>query len=396
MNLYIYDNEEDFKSKLKSALEALPVVAERFKIISVSEQEFQDAVRKLVDRQLQVRENHRWSDDNIFLDDADIFVIDFDLLTRRSDATSINDISLTGERVSYLARCFSACRLIIGINQFPLIDFDLTLKGHLDSFADLNITDRCLSNPGLWGEAATVFRPWYWPNLIRYINDFEARVHDTLDGLDTPIYQVVGIPKEIFENLPRSVGSFLGKQPLEVTPRTFALESGNGLRRKDEKLIAPEALSRLAASRISKWIERWMLPGQDILVDAPHLVSRFPSLLKGDIGQIETWNKSAILAEVDALGLKSDVIEDSRLSKSHWISRPVWFWDKIRELETIDEVREPWKIVFPNWAFCEDISKFEAKECTSEFVAEVGSPYSRRFLKKIEGFQYNPLYRLSL
>ena len=41
-------------------------------------------------------------------------------------------------------------------------------------------------------------------------------------------------------------------------------------------------IERVAAARLGKWLERLVLPGQNVLVDAPHLVSRFPSLVAAD------------------------------------------------------------------------------------------------------------------
>jgi hypothetical protein len=395
IKIFVYDNEEAFKVKIEQTLSNIPEVSQSFDISRVGEDNFRQMIETLVKRQRMVRTKGTWQDGEIFLDTADIFVIDYDLLSEDPNSFS-SEMALTGERISYLARCFSTCGLIVGINQFPLMDFDLTLKGHLDSYADLNITDRCLGNPGLWGKETDSFRPWYWPNLIGFLDDFGHKIQDIQSGLDNPIYQVVGIPVEIFENLPRSIGSFLGKQPIEITPKNFVCASGNGLEKKDEKLSDNAALSRIAAARISKWIERWILPGQDILIDAPHLVSRFPSILAGDVNKKSTWDSTATFACFDKLGLKVDLIDQYRLKKSYWASRPVWFWEKIRELETIDEVREPWNTVFPDWFFCEDTSRFVSKELVEEFVAEIETPYSRRYLEHKEEYGYDPLYRISL
>jgi hypothetical protein len=138
-----------------------------------------------------------------------------------------------------------------------------------------------------------------------------------------------------------------------------------------------------------------VLPELDILVDAPHLVSRYPSLLDGDPDDIKTWNRTTQLSSYTELGLKSDLIEPFRLKKEHWLSRPVWLWDGLRECEDILEVREPWETVRPNWVFCEDISKFYEGDF-QEFVAEVESPFARRFVKYIDDIEYRPKVRFSL
>jgi hypothetical protein len=159
--------------------------------------------------------------------------------------------------------------------------------------------------------------------------------------------------------------------------------------------MSKDALARVSAARISKWLERLVLPGQDILVDAPHLVSRYPSLMTGDVMDIETWNRTARLVSHEDLGLRTDLIEPFRLKKDHWLSRPVWFWDEVRECQDILEVREPWKMERPNWVFCEDASRFYEEGCR-EFIADVASPFARRFVKNFEGVDYRPKVRFSL
>ena len=69
-------------------------------------------------------------------------VVYYDLADLYSEVLESSKLPLgapTGERVAYIARCFSACGFIIALNQYnnqgqPI--FDLTLPGHVNSFAD--------------------------------------------------------------------------------------------------------------------------------------------------------------------------------------------------------------------------------------------------------------------
>ena len=114
---------------------------------------------------------NRWYAEKI--DNASIFIIDYDLLSSQEEGEEKNEEfftgSLTGEIVAYLVRCFSKCKLIIGLNQYGNNPFDLTLRGDLDSFADLNLGGDQLDNPNLWmgdwQDSEQEFRPWSWPNL---------------------------------------------------------------------------------------------------------------------------------------------------------------------------------------------------------------------------------------
>ena len=55
------------------------------------------------------------------------FIIDYDLLGSQAEKSPTG--SLTGEIIAYLVRCFSRCKLIIGLNQYGSNPFDLTLRG---------------------------------------------------------------------------------------------------------------------------------------------------------------------------------------------------------------------------------------------------------------------------
>lgn len=388
--LLIYDDEETFQGNLRDRLSFLDTTI--FDIKTPNEEEFLEWMRVLEERRRAFRASGTWGGESILLDEASIFVVDYNLF----DTISF----LTAEDVAYHARCFSKCGLIVGVNQYGHNSFDLTLKGHPGSYADLNIGQEQLGNRNLWGEDIEGFHPWSWPVLPNYLDAFERKIEDVEESLrdDVSICEVIGFPTDVFDLLPRSIGQFIGGKPSKTGFREFVSKSGNGLRLKDtqSERVSDAIVARIGAARISKWLERLVLPGQDILVDAPHLVSRYPSLLGGDVEDIGTWNGTAWLTSYSELGLTTEIIERFRLKKDHWLSRPVWFWDNLRECEEIKEVKEPWTVERPGWVFCEDASRFCAKY--KEFVADVDSPFTRRFVQYFEdeGVDYQPAYRFSL
>jgi hypothetical protein len=350
----------------------------------------------LRDRQKEFRKSGTWKETNIELDETDIFIIDYDLLE-----SSLGGF-LTSEHVSYLTRCFSKCSLIIGLNLPPYRDngFDLTLKGNPSSYADLNIGGKQIANPGLWGNNFSGFRPWHWPILPQYFDNYHKKLSDVKESIETklPIWEVIGFKENVFKLLPRSIAQFLGRdiELPTITFKDFVLMSGNGLRSKDSHdSMTDEVIARIGVARISKWLERMVLPGQDILVDCPHLIARFPSLLSGNKKDINSWNKTTQISNPSNLGINIDQIESFRLSKPHWISRPVWFWDQIRECQDILEVKSPWKSLKPSWVFCEDASRFY-KADYQEFIADLESPYTRRYIRSFKGVEYRPQLRLSI
>jgi hypothetical protein len=232
------------------------------------------------------------------------------------------------------------------------------------------------------------------------------------DHLDDPVLDFLQFPAEVVQALPRSISEFLGRQrkPQKKTFREFVCQSGNGLRGNKDRAADDESVARIAAARLNKWLERMVLPGQDILVDAPHLASRFPSLLTGHTKDPSAWNRTASLDGSAATGLHYKGIEPFRFKTEGWLSRPAWFWPKVSTLEKIAEVGQPWAAREGeiHFVFCEDISGFLPRDGALEFVADLPSVFVRRFVvngrsqagkrfhKALEGVSYSPGVRFSL
>ena len=397
--ILIYDDEDKQTERFENILKRVLKKAGRDQDFGIETlEDLRPTIKALQNKQVEFREIGKCSDETTPLDEVSIFIIDYDLL--KSEVGGL----LTGEIVAYIVRCFSECKLIIGLNQYGHNSFDLTLRGHPESFADLNLGEDQLGNPDLWrgdwGDFRRGFRPWYWPNLFDSLCNFDRKVAEVKENLDKPICEALGFAPELFQLLPRVIVQFIGegegKEPAETTFREFVIHSGNGLRPKDMTISDEDVLARVGAARISKWLERLVLPEQDFLVDAPHLVARYPSLIAGDEKKIKDWNSTAQLVDYRELGLDTKTIETYRLKKDYWMSRPVWFWDTLRECEEIEEVREPWLTVKPNWVFCEDASRFYNRQECKEFFADTDSSFTRRFVKDFKKVDYRPRVRFSL
>ena len=388
--IVIFDDEDRVGRGYAKNLQKMQEITSAFEVCTLDNKSFEKELDALENRRKSYR-NKAIATGQTILDETSIFIIDYDLLKYPKSEY------LTGENVAYLARGFSRCALIIGLNQYNRVGeniFDLKLKGHPESYCDLNISSTQICNPGLWGETRTRFRSWHWPQLINYVEFTERRIEEAKKHVDDPVVEVLGL-KETFEEFPRSVSEFLGPNPEETTFRRFAQESGKGLRMKDLN-DDEDNVAIIAQARIAKWLERLVLPGQDILVDAPHLVSRFPSLLKGDHKSKDLWNRTACFGKADSLPLHHEKIKNNSFKKDYWLSRPVWFWPCLCNSSTIDEVVAPWKREAADFLFCEDSSTFERREDCRQFRAEVDSVYVQRFvnLHPITGVDYQPQVRL--
>jgi hypothetical protein len=388
--IVLYDDEEKIARGYVERLNELEEVSKGFEILALDNEAFRKELATLESRREGYR-NKENLDTQSILDETSIFIIDYDLLKFSKSAY------LPGESVAYLARCFSKCVLIIGINQFNRIGdnlFDLTLKGHPDSFCDLNIPGVQLCNPGLWSNKRTKYRPWHWPQLLDYVESCEKRIEEAKKHLNDSVVDALDLEGSLdFLSMPAS--DFLGTDPKKITFKKFAQESGRGLKPKDINLDE-DVIARIAEARLAKWLERLVFPGQDVLVDAPHLVSRYPSLLKEDPKSRKSWNRTTCFVSAKDLPLDHKEIEQHRFKKECWLSRPAWFWPKLFSSSSITEVVTPWKREATRFLFCEDSSTFESRKNCREFRAGVDSVFVQRYVNSplIDGVIYQPKAKL--
>lgn len=388
--IMIYDDEARAAKMYLNRLEKRPSLKE-FEIEHISNDDFQDILLELNKRRKAILDGKKREEQAIKVDDARIFIIDFRLM----DLTP----GLNGEEVAYNLLCFSDCRYIMGMNRYYMgKTFDLTLTGHLDSYADLNISDKDLENEGLWTGESVDYRPWYWPAILSYLNDRERQINDVMDNFDESISKVLEIPEHIIKGIPKKAGSYLGIAGDEIVKATFEdffIKSNIILNPKERNKKFPlDRKAKIIASRLSKWIERSILPGQDIFVDAPHLITRYPSLLLGKKrSDIETWNKTSHFKGVSSLGIRYKKLKTCRF-KQHWTSRPVWFWPDVSEIPKIDEVKQPWKRKNYGFVFAEDASSFYKEEECKDFISNVESPFRMRYIKSFKGVNYRPIHLL--
>ena len=224
-------------------------------------------------------------------------------------------------------------------------------------FADIHIGSVQIGNPGLWQAPFNGYRPWYWPVVPDAKKNFEQCVTDVKKNLEMPIIKFLGLDR-VLDWMPQRAWDFIsGRQSIEdVTFNNFVKATHGGIDTRDK--LDPEQVSRVAAARIGTLLNSIILPEQSLLVDAPHLVSRFPSLILGQCDDIETWNQLCNPVEQSIDDLLNERLKQYKFKKSHWLWRPVWYWPDINRDEGIEEVKNPWTVKEIDWVFCEDISRF--------------------------------------
>ena len=380
--ILICDDEKNRERSWKEALESVPRIDAVFDINILPPDELLEASMTLERRRREARKQPRDDfpgDEAEIIDKADILIVDYDLLELEGDYYQ------TGEGLAYLARCYSGCGLIVALNQFEQgVTFDLSLQsnGFPNSFADLNISSDLLRSSGLWSEPWEGFRPWFWPLLPNALEKFNSRCHALEGNMKQRILEFLRFPKEAISLIPNDLLEWIGGA--EVTFEEFVNASDGGLHLKDQPLTT-SSLVHIAAARVWQWLEWGILPAQNLLIDAPHLVSSFPSLIRDQAKDITTWNGTTSFVNHESLPLNNDVIESSRFAQIDWLSRPVWFWSQVKDNSNIKDVADPWSSEWPDHIFCEDTSRFLAEQQARSFVSAVNSPFVRRYVEFLEG-----------
>ena len=393
-------------------------------------------------REKEFRELGYWDTSRTVLriDRADVLVLDWDLLFLERGYKD-------AEPWAYETRCFSTVGPILMVNRWNGLPnpFDLGLRGDpferedQRSFADLEIGHAQLGMSVLWHGREResgdhpVFRPWYWPVLTTLVEDWRRRVDEvTRTLMETPcisIRRFLDFDEESWRWLPRKAMSFFAPEVRnhpcagdhEEPPYLIdLLLAGRGWSYKHQKKLyerlehrlrngkgdkawerTVRSVARPIAGLLGKWLEWLLLPEQDVLVDAPHLVERFPSLLKDtepDDWQSICWRRGDGIPSEVLVSLMERLEAHSFLpsGREFWISRPVWRWRSVREDESIPEVKDPWgehdaKAV---GEFFEDTSRFGVDQEGRSFEADVESAFAERFVEMCEGVNYVPESRL--
>lgn len=369
---------DDAEDRRRAWHEAATHYVDDADVVSLDRGMFVDTMKVLDARRREARRTplHGAFSEDCILDRASILFVDYDLIEF--------DESVTGEMVAYLARCYSTCGAIIGLNQFGEGPFDLTLIGHPDSFADLNLGGRQLLNPGLWGDDFVGFRPWSWPVLKSMSERFVRRSAELEGLLGERVLDYFGFGS-FSAQIPRASKEFLGvtQRAEDVTFERFVTTSGNGLHPKDSP-SSLSALARIASARLARWLERLVLAGQEVLVDAPHLVPRVPELLQGDRDVAPTWDATATLdATKLSAALEISALKTFEFTRPSWLSRPAWYWFPLRDSAQVQAFGRD--LGFSSeFVFCEDMSRFLPRDAAREFVSDVASPHVRRFAIDLE------------
>ena len=352
----------------------------------------QDAIQEVFARQSALLDGNVREQARCMFDGADVLILDYDLL--HIDERHARH---TGESLARLVRLCTTAGVVVVVNQFGT-HFDLSLRGHLSSHADLNLRAELLGSPGLWTDPPwDGFRPWHWQTLHRAVETQKARQQLVAEHFDEAIIDVLGMREEDLLGLTDTAVGFIAPKARDWegartrTFKSFAESIGNGKCTSDLLKLDKAAAYRFAASRIGKWLERRVLGPQNVLIDLPHLIQRFPFLLEDDLANPAIWTAAVCGGEE----VKRRIPEGCWFEPAG-LSRPAVWSARLEEHKGIRERRASFDYSrVPPLVFLEDMSAFGKLQEATQFRAGHHNVYDRRFAQCVTGKTYAPQRRLA-
>lgn len=318
------------------------------------------------------------------LDGYDLVIVDYDLLGLEME----NPMAwATGAELAYSMRLMSKVGPIVVVNQFGTNAFDLTMRRAITSYADVDVGSAQITLPGLWqSEDFKGFRPWHWPNLQREVERFHLVRDFVLKNLDQPVMSTLGFELEDSESpnfIGYEVAAFLGagQRNKDLTFREVVTKNA-GLRifnilEKDHPLVArfpKEQIARVCTSILIHWLEKVVLPAQEVIADAPHLCVELPWVVT-DGNNPDAW-ASVCSLNIDVVPEK---LNSFSVSPGFLFSRPVFWAERARR-----EIAVPEGFLFsdlPSINFCENLSSFSSEQNALSFPSDVIAFDKKRWIR---------------
>lgn len=396
MRVRVCDDIQDIAEGWVDAIKA--VVPDTYDVARI--ETAKDEVSKLLLRKIAVEKGEDPLAHETDFDAIDVLVVDYDLL-HLDDAGS----RTTGEGIARLARSFSKCGAIVVMNQYKG-QFDLGMRGHLDSFADVNIDAQLVGCPALWKQLdgpTGEFNPTTWTPMPALLNAArELAVTFEEKGIDAPIMPLIGLGTAALAELSDTAYGFVSlkaetaEELAAVTLREFLQRSLDSDSVDCLLPKSPEILFGFAAFRLVKWLDRAVLRPMDVLIDGLHLIDRLPFMMDGDKADVEdpvAW-KNAALSPSDLL--RWDLLKDFHNDMaSRALARPVFDWFRLANDDKVDEVQDAYlESETVRYYLAEDTSRFVEKEALTRFRADFHNFGDRRGIENLADISYGPLRRI--
>ena len=356
--------------------------------------------------------------------------IDIAILDNNLAELDVSGARHTAETLAGYIRAFTNIPYIVSLNKNPQVDFDLRhLMGDYRTHADLALNTEHLSNRSLWlatvPRRASHFCPWYWPRLVDEPNRRNRQVAFVRAHIDRPVLEALRFPQEQVDYLtPHARGALSAEaNPLalgSVTFREFFVSSCLSLpirlerQRLADRLDSSDlrerraslaVIARVVAAEIDRWLRRYLVGPQDVLVDVPHLIARMPFLLGDGSTRRDSWNRS-VQERASPFGMSGALyrahVARTRFPLAQWTPSTCFWWQMLKSNSKLNDMFYQQESHWPNLVFCEDVSRFLSAISSAsrpeprEFAADFDGTWDRRFVAMVADMQYSPKTRFAV
>lgn len=419
MKVLLCDDRYD-RCRAVSRLISNAAVSE-LEVISLAGDDFLEQLKLLfarVNRCIKKPETYK-PGPNLLFDGADVVALDNNLAELKIEGARI-----TAESIAGYVRAFCDCGYVISLNKNPDVDFDLRfLMGDFTTRADLALNAQHLANKGLWtgdpSDSSDSFKPWYWPALLRVSERRRAQIDFVRRHISKPLLGSLKFSELAINQIsPHGRGSLSprtepdGDRHSAIEELTFLDVFKDGDRsvyiRDDRTRLAKavkvpgiqDIICRAVASDIDRWFRRDIVGPQEVLVDIPHLLQRFPMLLGANARRIKEWNRAATAGDppynLDAKLYKT-YLAKAAFGHDEWLATPCFDWHVLKETAALNELfLTSDKDDLIDARFCEDNSQFAPGDSEiQEFAAEFEGSWRYRYVKKRPRKKYRPQSRFA-
>ncbi|WP_454167331.1 hypothetical protein [Microbacterium lacticum] len=399
LKIVICDNDEvrvrDWKRRVDAALGSSATV------VAMEPPAFALAVGALKNRASAAKlgEASRGTDEARAFDEADVLILDSDLTPDPGsdpghdpdDAVSTYLAGELGQDVARLVRFHTSAGAVVVVNQAgKRRTFDLTMMRWAGGPADVYITADDVDNDRLWrGSGAGSYRPWSWPVLERVsrgVSDFTETV-----GLDDGVLASIGFDEAQVARLSYRQLEALSSESGDgdvVTFRAVAQSPVLGMGIQPKEREDEEQLLRVAVWGVRRWLDRFVVPPQNLLTDLPHLLQDRPWHAV-DRSQIGRWNDDERIWAGDTT---SELFSDALNARAtELLGRQVWNVGALPPEESAEN-----RVESNDPVFCEDSSTFVSADDSHDFESDLEGPFTTRFVQMLEDVDYSPRHRLFL
>ncbi len=336
---------------------------------------------------------------------AEVVIIDSDLSPAPKDLDAIPEEQRDrvagalrngyGDSVARQLRSYTRAGLLVVVNMFWARHrvrrvFDLTLMQSAGAFADLHVSAAELDDGELWDSKIAptdAYRPWQRPSIPQQLATL-ARSTEAVTNLDANVFSALGLDRSSFAPLQLDV---FGEVDAATATFKQLTESPMGFRYPSDSRD-DAACRRMAASVVRRWLERVVVPGQNVLADAPHLYERFWQFVGTPLDDLGLWNSTSRMTWDDARTAPARAAVQDLLEP--FLTRPVFDLEKARS--AVRELPKSNGIAPPDYGFAEDSSSFHPRDELESYSADVPGPFPRRWIEKVNNVGYEPANRLLL